>query len=365
MFTDVLILAGGVGERLWPASTIEKPKQFIRLFGGVSFFQETLRRAFLLDVPGKIIIITRKNWIHLVLEDIQALMETDTGDKKIPPDKLVVIGEPCGKNTAPALALVSRYLLDARKNNAESDVPNVLVFPSDHIITGMDNFLADVETASGFSAQNNIIVFGIPPHSPETGFGYMEAGESTDNKEVYKIASFKEKPDANTAAEYVSSGAYYWNSGIYGFRADFYLRELSEYAPDVFRAFDINTKDIQADNNGYAYILRDSDIIDTAYKNAPSISIDYAVSEKSEKVVMVKAAFGWDDAGTWDSVSKYEEAAFGLFGETDSKNNFVCSDVPVALCGVENLCVIIKNGRALVMKKGHGNEIKKILEKGV
>jgi mannose-1-phosphate guanylyltransferase len=208
LFTDVLILAGGVGERLWPASTVEKPKQFIRLFGGMSFFQETLRRAFLLDVPGKIIIVTRKSWIHLVIEDIQTLMETDTGGKKIPPDKLVVIGEPCGKNTAPAMALVSRYLLNTRKNNAQSDVPNVLVFPSDHIITGMENFLPDIETASGFSAQNNIVVFGIPPQSSETGFGYMEAGESTSNKQVCKVASFKEKPDIKTAAEYVSSGAY-------------------------------------------------------------------------------------------------------------------------------------------------------------
>jgi mannose-1-phosphate guanylyltransferase/mannose-6-phosphate isomerase len=363
LFTDVLILAGGVGERLWPASTADKPKQFIRLFGGMSFFQETLRRAFLLDVSGKIVIVTRKSWIHLVIEDIQALTGTDTGGKKISPDKLVVIGEPCGKNTAPAMALVSRYLLDTRKNNAGFDIPNVLVFPSDHIITGMQDFLSDVETASGFSAHNNIVVFGIPPHNPETGFGYMEAGESAGNKQVYKIASFKEKPDADTAAEYVSSGTYYWNSGIYGFRADFYLRELSEYAPDVFHAFDINTNDIPVDKNEHAQILCDSDVVDTAYKNTPSISIDYAVSEKSSKVVMVKAAFGWDDAGTWDSVSKYKEAASGLFGETGCENNFVCSDLPVALCGVENLCVVIKNGRALVMKKGYGNEIKKILEK--
>jgi mannose-1-phosphate guanylyltransferase/mannose-6-phosphate isomerase len=323
LFTDVLILAGGVGERLWPASTAEKPKQFIRLFGGMSFFQETLRRAFLLDVSGKIIIVTRKNWINLALEDIQALMATDTAGKKIPPEKLVVIGEPCGKNTAPATALVSRYLLDTGKNNASSDNPNVLVFPSDHIITGMQDFLSDVETASGFSAHNNMVVFGIPPHSPETGFGYMETGESTGNKQVYKIASFKEKPDANTAAEYVSSGAYCWNSGIYGFRADFYLRELAEYAPDVFHAFAINTNDIPVDKNGYAQILRGSDVINAAYENTPSISIDYAVSEKSGKIVMVKAAFGWDDAGTWDSVSKYEEAASGLFGETDCENNFV------------------------------------------
>jgi mannose-1-phosphate guanylyltransferase/mannose-6-phosphate isomerase len=364
LFTDVLILAGGVGERLWPASTVEKPKQFIRLFGGVSFFQETLRRAFLLDVPGKIIIITRKNWIHLVLEDIHALTESDIGGKKIPPDKLVVIGEPCGKNTAPAMALASRYLLDIHKNSVESEVPNVLVFPSDHVITGMENFVSDIETASGFSAQNNIVVFGIPPHCPETGFGYMEAGESIGNKQVCKIASFKEKPDVDTAAEYLSSGIYYWNSGIYGFRADFYLRELSEYAPDVFHAFNINTNDIPVDKDGCAHILRDSDVINTAYKKSPSISIDYAVSEKSSKVVMVKAAFGWDDAGTWDSVSKYEEAASGLFGEVNSTNNFICSDLPVALCGVENLCVIIKNGRALVMKKGYGNEIKKILEQG-
>jgi mannose-1-phosphate guanylyltransferase/mannose-6-phosphate isomerase len=364
VFTDVLILAGGVGERLWPASTVERPKQFMRLFGGRSFLQETVARAALLDVPGKIIIVTRKRWVDMTAEELLALAEKGAGGKKFPLEKIVLIGEPCGKNTAPAAALVCNYLL---KGRAAGETPNLLVLPSDHIITDTENFVRDGETACACSMKNAIVVFGIPPRSAETGFGYIEVAEGDGDGKTAKVARFKEKPDERTAKEYIRSGKHYWNSGLYGFRPDFYLGELAKYAPDVFRAFDSCGGAFTQDAVGGIGVLRDSADagIEAAYRNTPSVSIDYAVSEKSDSVVMVKAAFDWDDAGTWDAVSKYEEAASGRAAAVLSENNFVYSDVPVALCGVEDLCVIIQNGRALVMKKGYGNEVKKIAEKGV
>ncbi|MDR0638324.1 MAG: mannose-1-phosphate guanylyltransferase [Spirochaetaceae bacterium] len=388
MFSDVLILAGGVGERLWPASTAERPKQFMRLFGGRSFLQETALRASLLDVPGKIIIITRKRWVDLAVHEMRALAENGAansaaGGPKIPLEKIVIIGEPCGKNTAPAVALVSNYLLkraskraSKEAGSAAGDTPNLLVLPSDHIITDTENFVRDAETAAACSMEQNIVVFGIPPRSPETGFGYIEAAGPAGallgggDKNTAKVAHFKEKPDEKTAKEYVLSGKWYWNSGLYGFRPDFYLRELAQYAPDVFRAFDVDLGVLTWETIGGISALRDSAAVEAAYRNTPSVSIDYAVSEKSGSVVMVKAAFDWNDAGTWDSLAKYGEAASGLaagvsvVSSVSSKNNFVYSDVPVVLCGVEDLCVVIKNGKALVMKKGFGNEVKKIVEQG-
>jgi mannose-1-phosphate guanylyltransferase/mannose-6-phosphate isomerase len=365
LFTDVLILAGGVGERLWPASTIERPKQFMRLFDGRSFLQETVLRALSLDVPGKIIIVTRKLWVDTVAGEIRALAnpaENSADGKKMPLQKIMIIGEPCGKNTAPAAALVSHYLLN-RKDSG--DTPNVLVLPSDHIITNRENFARDVETASAHSLGNNIVVFGIPPRSAETGFGYIEAaGDSGDGKTA-KVAHFKEKPDEKTAKEYVLSGKWYWNSGLYGFRPDFYLEELEKHAPDVFRAFDADLSALTCETAGETRVLRDSALVEAAYRNTPALSIDYAVSEKSGSVIMVKAAFDWDDAGTWDSLAKYGEAASGLAAAVSSHNNFVYADIPVALCGVEDLCVIIRNGKALVMKKGFGNEVKNIAEKEI
>jgi mannose-1-phosphate guanylyltransferase/mannose-6-phosphate isomerase len=362
LFSDVLILAGGIGERLWPASTVQWPKQFMRPFGGKSFLQETILRATMLDVSGRIIIVTQDKWVDEVVRETRDLLEdAATKGKRIPPEKIVVIGEPCGKNTAPAAALVCRYLLDSRRNDPYAET-NVLALPSDHIITGMESFIRDVNTAAACSRQNNIVVFGVPSRSPETGFGYMEAEKDHSVDKIVGIAHFKEKPNEETAKEYVRLGNYYWNAGLYGFRAAVFLEELKAYAPEVFRSLDIDMSELIWDDSDGIAVVRGA-AFEAAYRDTPAVSIDYAVSEKSARVVMIKAAFDWDDAGTWDSLAKYEEAAAGLAAEVASARNFVYSDIPVALCGVKDLCVIIQNGRALVMKKGFGNEVKKVTEK--
>jgi mannose-1-phosphate guanylyltransferase len=331
----------------------------MRLFGGRSFLQETVLRAALLDVPGKVVIVTRDGWVDAAVREVRSLAGNGGADgKKIPLEKFVIIGEPCGKNTAPAVALVCGYLLETRKGSPLAE-PNVLVLPSDHIITDTENFARDVEVASVCSREKSVVVFGIPPRSPETGFGYMET--TGDGGKIAGVVHFKEKPDEEAAKEYVRSGKYYWNSGLYGVRADVFLEELEKYAPDVFRAFDVDMSGLTWDNHGGIGVLRGA-AVEAAYRDTPSVSIDYAVSEKSGRVVMVKAVFDWDDAGTWDSLAKYGEAASGLAAEFSSARNFVYADMPVALCGVEDLCVIIQNGKALVMKKGFGNEVKKIAE---
>ncbi|MDR1747683.1 MAG: mannose-1-phosphate guanylyltransferase [Spirochaetaceae bacterium] len=365
MFTDILILAGGSGDRLWPASDTNKPKQFLAFpntvpWGGDTFLQATIRRAIAMNISGKICIVTRKNWIEQVIQDIKKLAE-ESGQKGIT-EKILVMGEPCGKNTAPAIAWVSEYLL---KLDRQEPV-YMLVLPSDHIIQDTDKFIADMETASFYAEQNNIVTFAVKPSGPETGYGYLKLGSrlTSDNSEhgsVFKVEQFCEKPDRKTAEIFISKGNYYWNSGIYGFRADFFLGELEKYAPEVFHAFRncCNETDIETCSGIQA--MKNAPELDTAYAETPSISIDYAVSEKSERVTAVKISFSWDDAGTWDAISKYDMQDSAQITQVDGSDNFVFSDIPVALCGVDDLIVVIKNGRCLVCKKGDSNKVKDIV----
>ncbi|MDR3312381.1 MAG: mannose-1-phosphate guanylyltransferase [Spirochaetaceae bacterium] len=356
MFTDILILAGGAGERLWPASDAHMPKQFMSLFEGRSFLQHTVLRALALDPPGKIWVVTRQSWVDLVAADIRALIESPGVGTRLQ-EKILVMGESRGRNTAPAAAWVCRCLLE---QGADSGPPNVLVLPSDHIILDQRAFRADVQKAAGFSAQNRLMVFGIPPVYPETGYGYIRSGAALDAPGVFEAASFREKPDAQTAAAYIAAGDYFWNSGLYGFRADFFLEELMRYSPGVAAAFsDLGEGFFPEDQGGIAVITGRGGI-EKAYDQTPSISIDYAVSEKSTRTAMVRASFDWDDVGSWDSLAKYPAVASKDVAAVYSAGNFVYSDIPVALCGVEDIVVVVKNGRALVMKKGFGYQVKEI-----
>jgi mannose-1-phosphate guanylyltransferase len=274
------------------------------------------------------------------------------------PEKLVVMGESRGRNTAPAAAWLCRCLL---AQGAAAGPPNVLVLPSDHIILDQVAFRADVQKAAGFSAQNRLMVFGVKPAYPETGYGYIRSGAPLGTPGVFEAASFREKPDAQTAAEYIASGDYFWNSGVYGFCADFFLEELARHAPDVAAAFREVGASVSLEPRQGIFVMTFCSGIEKAYEQTPSLSIDYAVSEKSERCALVRASFDWDDVGTWDSLAKYPAVASKDITALHSPGNFVYSDIPVALAGVEDLVVVVKNGRALVMKKGFGNSVKELL----
>ncbi|GMO69618.1 MAG: mannose-1-phosphate guanylyltransferase [Treponemataceae bacterium] len=362
MFTDVLILAGGSGERLWPASTHENPKQFMRVFDNYSFLQETVFRALCLNVAGRIIVVTRTIWLSKVSTEI-AEMKKDLSArrKKDLDEKILLFGEERGKNTAPALALVCSFLKTA----------NILILPSDHIILNKTSFIRDMESAAAISATDKIVLFGIKGETPETGYGYIQVEENSikNSENAYKITHFKEKPDSQTATRYIADPKYYWNSGIYCVTADFFMHELSLYAPETFACFSHlfeasheNAYEIEkifsvTKNQDGFYVLRDSVAIQEAYQKTPAISIDLAISEKSNNAVAIKASFDWDDAGTWDSISKYTQIATEN-EEIHAKNNFAYSDIPVTFVGTENLIAVVQNGKLCIIQKGHSNEIK-------
>lgn len=368
MCTDVLILAGGSGERLWPVSDARKPKQFMALPDGDSFLQAALARAAALGIQGDICIVTRKDWTDLVIDDVCALA-AKLGNPEIIA-KTLVMSEPSGKNTAPAIAWTAQYLLSLGRKESV----NILMMASDHIIKPLDSFIADAQSASWHAARGNLVSFAIPPTYAATGYGYIKAGETIrcdieGASPAFRVESFKEKPDAPTARAYLEDGHYYWNSGIYAFCADFYLSALERLCPEVWSAFSGAGKDYSIETRRGVRVMTSYSGLDEAYARTPAISIDYAISERCAESVTVRADFLWDDVGTWDSLAKYSEALPPQTVSVDSKNCFVNSDIPVALCGVDDLVIVIRNGKALVSRKGETNLVKDALalmkEKGL
>jgi mannose-1-phosphate guanylyltransferase len=366
MFTDVLILAGGSGERLWPVSDAAKPKQFMSIGSGESFLQSAIRKAWALNIEGDICVVTRKEWTSLVIDDVRSLASSmrETGL----PGKVLVMSEPCGKNTAPAIVWTAHYLSSLKR---ETPV-NILLMASDHVITPEDSFVNDARTAAWHAERGFLVSFSIPPATPATGYGYIRAGNPVPcplegASPSFVTDSFREKPDAATAKAWVDDGHYYWNSGIYGFLADFYLEESRKHSPAVSEAFARLGTNYSIEEERGIRVMRSYEGLEEAYRLTPSISIDYAISEKCERSVTVRATFLWDDVGSWDSLSKYFDAVPGptaCVGRTayvESKNCFVLSDIPVALCGVDDLIVVIHEGKALVSRRGETNLVKNAL----
>ncbi len=364
MCTDVLILAGGSGERLWPVSTPARPKQFMALGDGESFLGSAIRRAWALGVSGEICVVTRRDWIDLVVADVIALAASLNDPAVL--DHVLVMSEPCGKNTAPAIYWTAKYLLSLKRRESV----NMLMMASDHIIKPVDSFVRDAETASCHAKDQNLVSFAIPPVSPATGYGYIQsdgamAAPFLDATPAFKVQSFREKPDAATARSYIEDGHYYWNSGLYAFRADFYVelsKELSKlYSPEIVESFKNVRYDAQITKKNGVRVLEEPHGLEAAYERTPSISIDYAISEKCERSVAVRASFLWDDVGTWDSLAKYFDELPASAVAVESKNCFVHSEIPVALCGVDDLVVVIRNGKALISRKGETNLVKDAL----
>lgn len=360
MFTDTIILAGGYGERLWPASSPSKPKQFMSLEGGISFLQSSILRALSLDNGGKILVITRIDLLELMIEHCKEFADQlDDKQKKILCDSLYIIAEPIARHTASPIALACRFLEKINPSVKHS----LLVLTSDHVIYPMANFIADVGKAYEAASQGYFVCFAIHPTEPATGYGYIKTGGKLnyfEGEEIYSISSFKEKPNLTTARQYLESGEYWWNSGMFAFSAETFFQELKKCEPVIFDAF----KDTANGNSpfieekkGIKYI-KNWDSMNESYKKTIPISIDNAIAEKTNKSCVVLASFDWDDVGSWDSFEKLFSKNSGVTTEVESQNSFVYSDIPVVLCGVKDLIIVIKNGQALVMKKGCSSLVK-------
>lgn len=354
MFSDIIILAGGFGERLWPASKPDFPKQFMALDNGISFLQHSILRALALCPKGKIIIATRLGLETQIANQCNKLINnsiiTNQQKQKILND-LIIISEPFAKHTTAPILLCSILLRKMEPKYKHS----ILMLTSDHIIEPVENFIHDVKKAYISATKNHVVTFGITPNEPSSAYGYIiNAEEEENNQNVYKIKQFTEKPDQKTAMEYIKNGNCKWNSGLYAFDCDFFEAELQKCSKEVTDSFsdlyDSKLPKIKKIKN-IKYIGPYKAMTD-AYTKVPSIAIDKSLSEKTKNAYCVTASFNWDDVGSWDSFEKHCSQKTNNACAIQSKNCFVYSDIPVAICGVDDITVVIKNGKALVMKKG-------------
>lgn len=312
-----IILCGGSGTRLWPISRTLLPKQFVKLFDDKSLFQLTVERNG--SMCDSQMIVSNVEQYFLALDQLEELEKTNSR----------YLLEPVGRNTAPAIALACMAL--------EPD-EIVLVTPSDHLIKDQSAYRNVLTRAKELAQSNYLVTFGITPTFPETGFGYIEA----DGEDV---RAFHEKPDTKTAEAYLKAGNYYWNSGMFCFKAGVFLSELQKYAPQVHEACKHAYEG--SSHDGMIRIKHDDMLA------IPEDSIDYAVMEKSDKVKVVPSPIGWSDVGSFDALA--EELP------NDQKNNFILSDKTVSLIDVEDLIIVDTDDALLISKKGSSQKVKEIV----
>ncbi|HEY2345837.1 MAG TPA: mannose-1-phosphate guanylyltransferase/mannose-6-phosphate isomerase [Xanthomonadaceae bacterium] len=341
---NIVLLSGGSGTRLWPLSREAYPKQFLPLLGSHSLLQATWLRVR--DLPGveAPLVIANEEHRFLVAEQLQAL-----GTKA-----QALILEPVGRNTAPAIAVAALRALEAGSN------PLLLVLPSDHVIADEAAFRAAVLAALPVAQDGGLVTFGIVPSAPETGYGYIKARAGDG---VRAIERFVEKPDLATAAGYLASGDYFWNSGMFLFRASRYLEELQRHAPDmVARCRDALAK-AKADND----FLR----LDRAsFEACPSDSIDYAVMEKTDRGFVLPISVGWNDVGSWSAMSEVSDrdaegnANRGDVIAIDTRNTLAWSDRRlVALVGLDDMVVVDTDDALLVARRDRVQDVKHVVER--
>ena len=341
-----VILSGGSGTRLWPLSRKMHPKQLLPLLNETSLLQDTVNRFKNADDIDHAVVICNESYRFMVAEQVRQ-SEIKGVD---------IILEPVGRNTAPAIALAA---FNAMANEQD---PVLLVLPADHDIRDVDGFLEAVKIGQEQSESGNLVTFGIVPDKPETGYGYIKAGDSV-GESCYSVAGFVEKPDKSTAESYIEQGSYYWNSGMFMFKASAYLEALERLAPAMFEAC----------QNAYAKSEKDMDFVridEAEFENCPSDSIDYAIMEKVDNAVVIPVDIGWSDVGSW--------AALQDIGDSDSMNNTIIGDVEtesskncyiraesklVVALGVDDLIIVDTADALLVAHREKVQDIKNIVEK--
>lgn len=341
-----VVLSGGSGSRLWPLSRQNQPKQFLNLLGDHSLFQETILRASRL--PGATAPTTVCSEAHrfMVGEQLQDIEQPNGG----------ILLEPVARNTAPAIALAACHVLAADPEAV------VLIMPADHLIQDEEAFRSAVLNAEAFAQEGWLVTFGIRPDGPETGYGYIKSAPPL-SESGSRVAAFVEKPNLQTATEYVASCEYAWNSGMFMFRADRYLAELERHAPAIFAA----------STAAYASATCDLDFIRVdrvAFESSPDDSIDYAVMEKTDRAAVVPVSCGWSDIGSWSSlwsVAEHDERGNYHVGDvvtTDSSDCLVraADRRMIATIGVEDLVIVDTPDCTLVARKDRVQDVKAIVD---
>ena len=336
-----VIMAGGSGTRLWPLSRAAHPKQFLALNGKETMLQETFNRLSGLDIQSSVTICNEEHRFF-VAEQLREI------------DKLgSIILEPVGKNTAPAIALAA---LSSLNND-----PLLLVLAGDHVIKDEVAFTKTVMDAIPLAQSGKLVTFGIVAHEPNTGYGYIKRG--AQQGVGFSVAEFVEKPSIDIAKEYLASGEYFWNSGMFLFKASRYLEELEKYRPDILEACQLSMKGMSKDHD----FLR---VNESTFVHCPSESIDYAVMEKTDDAVVVPMDAGWSDIGSWSSlweISEKDSKGNAIYGDVllhESNNSYVRTDGKlVAAIGVDDLVIVATKDVLVVVHKDSVQNVKSVVEK--
>ena len=346
-----VIMSGGNGSRLWPQSRSLYPKQFLPLVNEQTMLQNTVFRLDGLSSVSTPLVIANEEHRFLVAEQFRQIGRKASA----------IILEPVGRNTAPAVALAA---LKAQTISEEKDLL-LLVLAADHVIQDVKAFHHAVEAALPAARDGKLVTFGIVPAHPETGYGYIKASiELINNSEqVAPVEQFVEKPNLETAQDYLTSGNYYWNSGMFLFKASRYLEELKQFRPDILEACE---KAMAVQDADLDFVRLD----EAAFKACPDESIDYAVMEKTTDAMVVPLDAGWSDVGSWSSladISETDESDNSILGDVllqDTRNTYVRSEKRlIATIGVEDLIITESDDAILVAHKDRVQDVKKVVER--
>jgi len=347
-----VILAGGGGTRLWPLSRTQYPKQFLSLLGEHTLLQQTVLRLSEAVPPQRVWIVTGKDQQHVVQSQLSTLPGMDQGPAQ-------VLTEPMGRNTAAAIGLAAVHL---QRVDPEAVM---VVLPADHWIERKAAFVSLVQSSVGVAEQGMFVTLGIVPNRPETGYGYIKRGEPFSGtqlmSEAYHVERFVEKPSFHTAQEYVASGKYYWNAGIFLWRASAILQEIATYMPALHEGLMEIAHSLASD--------KADEVVAAIYPRLDPVSIDYGVLEKSSRIVVVPADIGWSDLGEWTAIHRLspQDARGNTLSsnvfDLESENSFVYSSRrPIAAIGLKNLVVVDTEDALLVCDRDRVQEVKTVVQ---
>jgi mannose-1-phosphate guanylyltransferase / mannose-6-phosphate isomerase len=346
-----VILAGGSGTRFWPISREQSPKQLQKIVGTGTMLQNTVQRLLPLVSIQNLYLTTNHQ------QAVETLRQLDSYG--FFPNHL--IAEPCNRNTALAIGLIAKVIINKNPNAV------MAVFPADHVVANSKNFIKTLQKAEILAQNNYLVTLGIPPTRPETGFGYLQQGAEIENG-AFHVEQFIEKPDRIKAKQYLEHGKYFWNCGVFVWKASSILEELQKYAENIYSKLDTIADCIQSIKGKSAY-LELNETGRSLFSSLPSISIDYAVMENSSRVVFIPADIGWNDVGAWNSLDEVSEK--------DSKGNIISGNILaqdckdsiiqgqkrlIAVLGLKDTIVVDSPDALLVCAKERSQDVKNLVE---